>query len=263
MSRVTYDFTDETALVTGGSSGIGRAIATEFGNAGCTVIVADIQEQSKDVDAEKPTHERIQEAGGEAVYVETDVTDPESITNAIESASEFSGLDILVNNAGGSIPASVRDISRETFRKVWMLNVEGLLFSTQRAANQMIEDGTDGAIINLASIRSEFAHSEQVAYDAAKGAVKMITRYSAFELAEYGIRVNAVAPGPIATDTRSNINAEALREQIANGEYTKAIPLSRAGEPEEIADAVAFLSSDNASYITGELLFVDGGYQVY
>jgi NAD(P)-dependent dehydrogenase (short-subunit alcohol dehydrogenase family) len=263
MGRVTYDFTDETAIVTGGSSGIGRAIATKLGNAGCTVIVADIREQPKDTDAEQPTHKRIRDAGGEAVYVETDVTDPERIANAIETANELDGLDILVNNAGGSIPASIREITPKTFGEVWSLNVEGLLFSTQQAANQMIDDGTDGVILNLASIRSEFAHPEQVAYDATKGAVKMITRYSAFEFAEYGIRVNAVAPGPIATDTRSDTNAEALREQIANGEYTKPVPLMRAGEPEDIANAVAFLSSDDASYVTGEVVFVDGGYQVY
>lgn len=262
MGAVTYDFEGETAVVTAGSSGIGRAIARRIGEAGGHVVNADIREEPAG-SAETPTHVAIEEAGGTATYVEADATDPAQLATAIDRASEVGGLDIMVNNAGGSTPASVREVTRETFADVWSVNVESMLFGCQLAAEAMIEREAAGTIVNTASIRSEFAAPEQVAYDAAKGAVKMLTRCAAFEFAEHGIRVNAVAPGPIATGGRSRVDAAGLREEVSKGEYTKPIPLGRAGEPHEVADAAVFLASENASYITGELLFVDGGYQIY
>lgn len=262
MGRATWDFSGETAVVTGGSSGIGRAIALRLGRAGAAVVVADVRQDPIGPD-NRPTDEVLADEGEDAAFVETDVTDPTDVQAAVERAREFDGLDLMFNNAGVSSTESVLEASREDFRRVFDTDVFGVLTGCRLAAEELIDRGDGGAIVNTASIRSEFASPNHVQYDAAKGAVEMVTRCAAFELAEHGIRINAVAPGPIATHGRESETADELREQVARGEYTKPIPQGRAGDPEEVASAAAYLASEEASYTTGELLFVDGGYQVY
>jgi len=259
MGRLDPNFEDETVIVTGSASGIGREVALRFGEAGASVIVADLDEEPKDGDV--PTHERIEEAGGTAEYVETDVSDRDQLETLVEAAREFGGVDVMINNAGLIIPGSLRELTPEEFDSVFAVNARGVYFGTQVAANDMIDRGDPGCIINTASISSSHAQFDQVQYDASKGAVRMITRGSALELAEYGIRVNAVAPGQIATEFVEGWS-DLAREMADEEEFVKPVPLDRAGTPADVAPAYLFLASEDAGYVTGELLFVDGGWQV-
>lgn len=261
MDQIEFDFSGETVIVTGGASGIGRAIALEFGTNGATVLIGDLRSDPKDVDATRATDEIIEERGGTAEFYRVDASDVDEIRAFVERATEYGGVDIMVNNVGGSLGASLTEVTPEQFDRAMALNVRSSLFGTQAAARDMIDRATGGAIINTASIRSRFADRDQILYTSAKGAVKMLTRSSAMELAPEGIRVNAVAPGPIATEAVSGRTTE-IDDTVAGGDYTKEIPLNRGGIPEEVAHAALFLASDAASYTTGELLHVDGGYQI-
>jgi len=261
MGSVQYDFADETVIVTGGSSGIGRAIALEFADAGATVLNADIDPEPKDRDAEKPTHERIEADGGTAEFVETDVSDPAEIRVAVEAAREYGGVDVMVNNAGLYIGGPMREVTEAEFDRIHAVNAKGVFFGTQIAANDMIDRGVAGSIVNTASISSNVAQFGQVQYDSTKGAIRMITRGSALELAEHDIRVNAVAPGQIATEFLDGWTEEA-QAGAEEGEFLKPVPLGRAGFPTDVAPAAVFLASDAAGYVTGELLHVDGGWQI-
>ncbi|WP_276278736.1 SDR family NAD(P)-dependent oxidoreductase [Haloarcula regularis] len=254
------DFTDETVIVTGGASGIGREIAQQFGDAGATVIVADLDEEPKIGDT--PTHERIEEEGGEAAFVRTDVSERDDIVTLVEAAREYGGVDVMINNAGLFIEGSILELDPEDFEAIHNVNAKGVYFGTQVAANDMLDRGEPGTIINTASMSSHYAQYDQVQYDSTKGAVRMITRGSALELAEHDIRVNAVAPGQIATEFAEGWSEEAA-EKAANDELIKMIPLGRAGTPEDVAPAYLYLASDAAQYVTGELLWVDGGWQVF
>jgi len=248
-------------IVTGGSSGIGRAIAVAFADAGATVLNADIDPDPKDRDADRPTHERIEADDETAAFVETDVSDPEDIRVAVEAAREYGGVDVMVNNAGLYIGGPMREITEEQFDRIHAVNAKGVFFGTQIAAEDMIERGVAGAIVNTASISSTLAQFGQVQYDSTKGAIRMITRGSALELAEHGIRVNAVAPGQIATEFLDGWTDDAQRG-AAGDELLKPVPIGRAGFPTDVAPAATFLASDAADYITGELLHVDGGWQI-
>jgi NAD(P)-dependent dehydrogenase (short-subunit alcohol dehydrogenase family) len=261
MGSVQFDFGDECVVVTGGSSGIGRATALAFGEAGAAVINADLDPEPGDVDAEVPTHELIGSAGGTAAFVETDVSDPDQLRDLVAEAREYGGVDVMINNAGLNAGVPVRDGSATELDRMLAVNVGGVFFGTQAAANDMIERGVEGCVVNTASISSNDAQFGQVGYDATKGAIRMITRGSALELAEHGIRVNAVAPGQIATEFTEGWTEEAHRMAAEDG-FLKPLPLGRAGEPEDVAPAMLYLASDGADYVTGHLLAVDGGWQV-
>lgn len=261
MGTVRYDFTDETVIVTGGSSGIGRAIATEFGRAGATVLNADIRSEPKDADTTLPTHEVVSEAGGHGEYVETDVATPDDLTAVVEVAREFGGVDVMVNNAGWFDRAPMFDVDKETFDRIHEINAGGVFFGSKAAAADMIDRDAPGSIVNVGSISSTHAQVDQIPYDSTKGGIRMITRGAALECAEHGVRVNAVAPGHIATEFGSG--AAKKEASVEAGETMKPIPLDRVGYPDDIAGAALFLASDAASYITGEMVYVDGGWQVY
>ncbi len=260
MGQLNPDFTGETVIVTGGSSGIGRKIAQEFGAAGATVVVGDITKTPKQ--GETPTHELISEAGGHATFVETDVSNRDDIATLVAAAREFGGVDVMVNNAGLYVGGSILELEPEEFEQIHNVNAKGVYFGTQVAANDMIDRGVEGVILNTASISSNVAQFDQVQYDSTKGAVRMITRGAALELAEHDIRVNAVAPGQIATEFAEGWSEQAPK-MVANDELLKPVPLDRAGTPADVAPAYLFLASDAAAYVTGELLSVDGGWQVF
>lgn len=259
MGHLNPDFGGETVVVTGAASGIGREVALRFGSAGANVIVADIDPEPKEGGA--PTHQRIEDEGGTAAYVETDVTDRDQLVTLVESARDYGGVDVMINNAGLVIPGSFLETTPEAFDRVFAVNARGVYFGTQVAAQDMIDRGVEGCIINTASISSNHAQFDQVQYDGSKGAVRMITRGTALELAEHGIRVNAVAPGQIATEFVEGWSEEA-EELAESDEFVKPVPLDRAGTSADVAPAYLYLASEEASYITGELLFVDGGWQV-
>jgi NAD(P)-dependent dehydrogenase (short-subunit alcohol dehydrogenase family) len=259
MSNVTYDFDGDTVIITGGSSGIGRRIALDFGAAGATVLIADIDE--KPGDGSEPTHVAIEDAGGTAAFVETDVSDPDRIAAVVEAARDYGGVDVMVNNAGTIARKGVLDATPEEYDRVQAINARAVLFGCQYAAADMIDRGVEGTILNTSSISSEHSLHDHISYDASKGAVRMITRTAALDLAEYGIRVNAIAPGFTATQLSAS-GPEGVREAVESGEIMKPVPIGRAAEPEEIAAGALFLCSDAASYVTGEQLYVDGGYQI-
>lgn len=259
MGTAAFDFSGETVIVTGGASGIGRAIALRFGNAGATVLVADRRAEPKDADETAPTHDRIESEGGRAEYVETDVSDDDDLSRVVEVAREYGGVDVMVNNAAVQHPQDFRSVAPEALDALYEVNVRGAFFGTQIAANDMIDRGDPGNVVNIASISSEVAQHDQVQYDATKGAIKMITRGAALELAEYGVRVNAVAPGQIATEFVAGWTEEA-HAAADEGGFLKPVPLGRAGVPEDCAGAALFLATEDADYITGELVFVDGGW---
>ncbi|MFH5801418.1 SDR family NAD(P)-dependent oxidoreductase [Haladaptatus sp. CMAA 1911] len=261
MATGRFDFSDETVIVTGGSSGIGRATALAFADAGAVVINADLREDPKDRGEEQPTHVRIRENGGEGIYREVDVTDPDQIEALVACAREYGGVDVMINNAAITQPKSVREVTKKDLDRIHAVNVESVFFGTRCAANDMIDRGEPGVVLNTASISSSFAQGGSVHYEATKGAVRMITRGTALELSNYDIRVNAVAPGQIATEIAEGWTEQAV-EGAEDDSLLKSVPLGRAGSPREVADAFLFLASDLASYTTGELLYVDGGWQI-
>jgi NAD(P)-dependent dehydrogenase (short-subunit alcohol dehydrogenase family) len=259
MGRITADFADETVVVTGGSSGIGRAVALAFGDAGATVVNADVRADPKDPDADRPTHEAIRREGGDAEYVACDVSDPAEVAALVEHAREYGGVDVMVNNAGVYTKTRFRDVTPEEFDDVYGVNARGTFFGTQYAANDMVERGVEGVVVNTSSDTQGRAAWDHSHYAATKGAVRMITRSAALELAPEGVRVNAVAPGPVATEIREGW-AEEAEEMRPEGE-TPGLP-HRAADPEEMASAYLYLASENASYVTGETMWVDGGGHV-
>lgn len=259
MSAPQYEYDGSTVIITGGTSGIGRKIAMRFADAGATIINADIDREPKDADV--PTHESIEADGGTAEYVETDVTDRSQLRRVVDVARDYGGVDVMINNAGLQIGGPFRDVTPEEFRAVQDVNAFGVFFGTQVAANDMIDRDSSGVIINTASISSTMAQFGQVEYDSSKGAVKMITRGAALELGEHGIRVNGVAPGQIATEFVDGWS-ERAKNAVTEDELLKPVPLGRAGTPEDVAGVYLFLASDDARYITGDLLHVDGGWQV-
>ncbi|WP_436348644.1 SDR family NAD(P)-dependent oxidoreductase [Natronorubrum sp. FCH18a] len=274
MGEVAYDFSGETVIVTGATSGIGREVACRFGAAGATVIVADIRDEPKDDDESAPTHERIEDAGGRATFVETDVSDPEDVTSVVEAARAFGGVDVMVNNAGIYRHGSLLETDVDAFDQVFAINVRGVFAGCRAAAREMLARDDPGCILNTASVSSEYAQIGHSMYDASKGAVMMLTRVAALELAPHDIRVNAVAPGIIETtfgtgnpDPDGDVDdrfvaSDATLPELDEQELTTDIPMGRMGTPEELAGSYLFLASDEASYVTGHLLYVDGGYQV-
>jgi len=254
MGTIEADFSDETVVVTGAASGIGRAVARAFGDAGATVVVADVRETPTDLEETVPTHEVVEDHGGTATYVETDVTDPTQIESVIEAARTFGGVDVMVNNAGVHRSRSFLEVTPDDLAFVQAVNLRGTFFGTQLAARDMVDRGVEGTIINTSSTTAERPEPNHAHYAATKGGVQMLTRSAALELDTHGIRVNAVAPGPIATEIREGWSAEA-RADIAD---TEGLP-SRAGRPSDLPGAYLYLASAQADYVTGETVWVDGG----
>lgn len=242
----------ESALVTGASSGNGREIALLFAEEGASVTVADIREEPRE--GGSPTHELIEEQGGEAQFVETDVSEIGALQEAIDrTVEEFGSLDVMVNNAGvypGLQP--VTDVDEEDYDWLMDINLKGVVFGSKLAADVMSDQEDGGSIINLSSIAGLNGFDQSSLYCASKGGVANVTRELAMELGPDGIRVNAINPGIIET-------AMTTEDEEVAGSMTETIPLRRDGKPEDVADAALFLASDEASYVSGHNLVVDGG----
>lgn len=254
-----HDYVGDTVIITGATFGIGREVAIRFGESGATVINADIEIEP--ARASTPTHEQIEADGGSAEYVKTDVTEKSQLKTAVEAAREYGGVDVMINNAGLQVSSPFREVTEENLRATHEVNLFGTFFDTQIAAEDMIQRDDPGVIINTASISSNNAQFDQVQYDSSKGAIRMITRGTALELAEHGIRVNGVAPGQIVTEFIEDWSDEAPRA-VENDDLLKPVPLGRAGTPADVAGAYLFLASNDAVYITGDLLHVDDGWQI-
>ena len=245
---------DRVAVVTGASSGIGRAISLRFAEHGALVVVADIRKTPRD--GGKPTHEVIRDRGGTAEFVECDVTDVDDLAVAIEAATMLGGIDVMVNNAGIGEAASVLDVTEEEFERTMSINVKGVFFGSQLAAREMVDDG-GGSIINLSSEAGIAGVGGFVPYSASKGAVAVMSYALADALGEDGVRVNAIHPGIIET-TMTTEDVPQVGTAY-DDEYLAGIPLARFGQPEDIADAALFLASDLSGYVSATSLVVDGG----
>ena len=257
MSETRYHMTDRladsTALVTGASSGIGRAIALRFATEGADVVVADIREDPRE--SGDPTHDRIEaENDQRAEFVETDVSQIDDIEAAVRTATDtLGGLDVMVNNAGvftASTP--IETVDEEDYDRLMDINLKGVYFGSKLAADEMRAAG-GGSIVNLSSVAGLVGYSGASTYCASKGGITNLTRELALELGPDGVRVNAINPGVIET-------AMTTEDEAVAGTMDEGIPLRRDGEPDEVADVALFLASDESSYVTGHNLVVDGGY---
>lgn len=249
---------DRVAIVTGASSGIGRGISMQFAREGARVVVADIQEQPKqgiyhEQDTTIPTANAIEKIGGGARFVHTDVAAEEDVTALVAVAVDtFGGIDIIVNNAGIYTQADSQQLSVAEWDRLMGVNLRGVFLLTKFSIPHLARSKA-GRIINIASVHA-FAGGAGPAYPAAKAAVVNMSKDTAVEVADRSITVNAVCPGYIETaiqDYQTPDQIEAAR---------KATPLPRLGRPEDIGHACTFLASDEAAWITGVALTVDGGY---
>ncbi|MGI9483647.1 MAG: SDR family NAD(P)-dependent oxidoreductase [Hyphomicrobiales bacterium] len=246
---------NKVALITGAARGIGLACAQRFSEEGAKVVLSDVDEEAGEAAAAT-----IREGGGEATFIGCDVGERLDVRNLVaEAVSSYGAIDVLVNNAGIIISGDFLDISEEDFDKVLKVNLKGVFLVGQAVARQMvkqIEDGSaPGVIVNMSSVNAVFAIPNQVPYTVSKGGVNQITKVMALSLADKGIRVNAIGPGSIMTEIfKAVATDEAARHKILS-----RTPMGRIGEPEEIASVAAFLASDDASYITGQTIYADGG----
>ena len=246
-------FKDKIAVVTGAARGIGRACAERLLVDGAKVVIADIDADTLNATAaEIGTPETMQ-------AIQTDVASVEQVNGLIAAAVErFGRIDIMVNNAGIAPILDWLDVTEEIFDQTMSVNLKGAFFGTQAAARQMIAQGDGGVIINMSSINSGLANPSVATYAISKGGMNQVTSTAAVAFAAHGIRVVGVGPGTIMTDMVKG----AFISDAGNQAILSRTPLGRYGEPSEIAAVVSFLASDDASYITGETIYPDGGRRV-
>lgn len=243
---------DKVAIVTGGSGGIGRGICERLAKEGVKIVV----NYRSSADKAQEAKEAVEELGSEALIVQADLSKVNEINSLVEKSIEhFGKVDILVNNAGLELRDDFWDVSEDDYDLVMNVNLKAVFFATQAVVKHFKETENQGRIINISSVHEELPFPHFTAYCLSKGGMKMLMRNIAIELGPFGITVNNVAPGAIATP----INQSLLDSPEQLAKVTQNIPLGRMGEPEDVGGIVAFLASEEAKYITGTTVFVDGG----
>jgi glucose 1-dehydrogenase len=242
----------KAAIVTGGNSGIGMAIALELARQGASIVIDYIAHP----EATETLEQQIIALGGRAIGVEADVSKIVDLQKLIDTTvTQFGRVDIMVNNAGIETRTSVLETSEAQYDQVLDVNLKSAFFGTQLAAKQMIKQGGGGRIINITSVHEDWPMPGNTAYCLSKGGMRMLTRTAGVELAPHNILVVGVGPGAVATP----INLSTMKDPVLLAKLNAAIPLGRVAKPEEIATVVAFLAGDGASYVTATTIFADGG----
>jgi len=241
---------DKVAIVTGAGSGIGRACAVRFAEEGADVVVAALHEQNG-----RETCQLVEKTGRRALLVPTDVRRIDDIQRMVDRTMEtFGRIDILVANAGVQKFTPFLEVTEEEFDWIVDTNLKGEYFCGQRVAREMVKAGRGGKIINIGSVQSEVGVVGLSHYGSTKGGIRVLTKVMAQELAPYGINVNAIGPGATVTGMVKTVLPGDMEK------FSAQIPLGRWADPREIADAAVYLASDESSYVTGTILYVDGGW---
>ena len=251
MNKISYGIGEKVCLITGGAQGIGEACARLFLEQGAKVVIVDIHNERG-----QSLASQLQQQGHEILFIASDIGNKVEVDAVIKQViSQHSRLDVLVSNAGIFKAAPFLEVSESDFDEVLRVNLKGAFLMGQAAARVMKDQG-GGAIVHMSSVNGVLAIPEIASYNVSKGGLNQLTRAMALALADDGIRVNAVAPGTIATELASKA---VLTSEEARNKILGRTPMKRLGDPSEVAHVVAFLASDAASYITGEVITVDGG----
>jgi glucose 1-dehydrogenase len=242
---------NKVTIITGAAQGIGLACGQRFANDGARVVLADIN-----ADKGEAAAQAIRSAGGDAIFVSCDVGDKSQVVALVETAVERHGrLDVMIANAAVLHIADILDLEEEDYDRVLRTNLKGFFLTGQAAARQMVTQDGGGSIINMSSIQAIITLPNILTYSICKGGVNSLTTSMALALADKGVRVNGIGPGSIATDMVKQL----MVDDAARKKLLSRTPLGRLGDPSEVAAVAAFLASDEASYVTGETIYVDGG----
>ena len=253
----------KNVLVTGGTSGIGQAIAVRFAEYGANVAINYLRQPGEAADTEAKVHAcvaSVRQQGVRDVLVQGDVSQEDDVVRMFEdTVDQLGGLDVLVNNAGIQISSPSDELSAAEFDKVIAVNLRGAFLSAREAIKRFLEQGTPGVIVNVSSVHQLIPKPSYLGYSASKGGMQNLTRSLALEYAAMGIRVNSIGPGATITPiNRAWVDDPVKREMVESH-----IPMARAGTADEMAGVTCFLASDDAAYITGQTIFVDGGLTLF
>ncbi|MFN0153156.1 MAG: glucose 1-dehydrogenase [Gaiella sp.] len=253
----------KNVLVTGGTSGIGQAIAVRFAEHGANVAINYLRRPEEGAETEEQVHSclrKVQQEGVRDVLVGADVSDEEQVAGMVaETIERLGGIDVLVNNAGIQISRPSHELTSDEFDRVIGVNLRGAFLCAREAIKHFLAEGKPGAIVNISSVHQEIPKPNYLGYSVSKGGMRNLTRTLALEYAAQGVRVNAIGPGATVTP----INRAWIEDPVKSAQVTSHIPMPRAGTADEMAGVVCFLASDDAAYITGQTIYVDGGLTLF